>query len=62
MLSSGILYEGAGMCDGSVFISQGRLRASYVSAAPKAFIQKLVDELYKAGIHRQKILMTTSEP
>lgn len=46
--------------DGSVFISQGRLRASYVCGS-KAFIQKLVDELYKAGIHRQKIFMTTSE-
>jgi hypothetical protein len=46
--------------DGSVFLSAGKLRASYVSGS-KAFVQTLVEELYKAGIYR-KILHTDAEP
>lgn len=45
--------------DGSVFLSAGKLRASYVSGS-KSFVETLVAELYKAGIHR-KILHAGSE-
>lgn len=39
--------------DGSVFISGGKLRASYVCGSPN-FIEGLVQELYKIGIHKIK--------
>jgi hypothetical protein len=39
--------------DGSIFISGVRLRGSYVCGSLK-FIEALVQELYKAGIHRTK--------
>jgi intein-encoded DNA endonuclease-like protein len=45
--------------DGSVFFSGSKLRASYVSGS-KTFIETLVAELYKAGIHR-RILREGSE-
>lgn len=37
--------------DGSVFFSDGKLGASYVSGSLE-FIKTLVDELYKMGIYR----------
>ncbi len=40
--------------DGSVFISAGKLRASYVCGSPD-FTQCLVNELYKAGIYRSRL-------
>jgi hypothetical protein len=40
--------------DGSIYISNGKLNASYVSGS-KDFIERLVQELYKAGIHRQHL-------
>jgi predicted transcriptional regulator len=39
--------------DGSVFVSGGRLNASYVTGSRK-FIERVVEELYKAGIHKRK--------
>lgn len=46
--------------DGSIFLSAGKLRASYISGS-KAFVLRLVDELYKVGMHR-KILHAGTEP
>ena len=48
MLSSGILYESAGMVMVLFLLAKGRLRASYVCGS-KAFIQKLVDEVIQSG-------------
>lgn len=38
--------------DGSIYISNGKLNASYVCGS-KDFIKKLVQELFKIGIHRK---------
>jgi hypothetical protein len=37
--------------DGSIYISGGKLRGSYVSGSLK-FVERLVQELYKAGIYK----------
>jgi hypothetical protein len=39
--------------DGSIFVSGGKLRGSYVCGSRK-FIEGLVQQLYKAGIHKIK--------
>lgn len=46
--------------DGSIFISEGKLRGSYVCGSLK-FIEGLVQELYKVGIHKRKPPMEKTE-
>jgi hypothetical protein len=46
--------------DGSIFISEGKLRGSYVCGSFK-FIEGLVQELYKVGIHKRKPPMEKTE-
>ncbi|MEW6409859.1 MAG: LAGLIDADG family homing endonuclease [Nitrospirota bacterium] len=40
--------------DGTVYISAGKLNASYVSSS-RYFIERLVQEFYKIGIYRQRL-------
>lgn len=44
--------------DGTVYISNGKLNASYVTGS-KDFIERLVMELYKAGIYRRILAQNT---